>query len=102
LIAKYNNFIFNGSTLDNLWLIDCCIPLKNKLVVEFIRYVVLWVLWMKRTKLSFTTNSARSVSMLSSQIIGLTRYWCDNKEKVDLLKFSLVLSQDVVMLFMQV
>lgn len=29
-IVSYNNFIFDGINLDDLWLIDACIPLKDK------------------------------------------------------------------------
>jgi zinc-binding in reverse transcriptase len=101
-IASYNNFIFTGTTLDDLWLMNCCIPLKDKLVVEVIRCVVLWVIWLERNKLCFTNKAAKYACMLDSQIIGLTRYWCDNKGKVDLLKLSLVLPQDVAQLSLQV
>jgi zinc-binding in reverse transcriptase len=52
-IAHYNNFLFDGYIINDFWDIDCCIPLKDKYVVEFVRCVVLWVLWLERNKLCF-------------------------------------------------
>ena len=40
-IAQYNNFSFEGVCLDDLWIIDAVIPLKDKLLVELLRGAVL-------------------------------------------------------------
>jgi zinc-binding in reverse transcriptase len=50
-IIKYNNFYFDGDTIQDLWQIDCCVPLKNKFVVEMVRGEVLWTIWLERNKL---------------------------------------------------
>jgi hypothetical protein len=44
-IAKHNNFTFTGSTLQDLWIIDFCIPLKDRSLVELLRSAVCWTLW---------------------------------------------------------
>jgi hypothetical protein len=95
LIAIYNNFTFICSTLSDLWEIDCCIPLKDRYVIEFIRCAVLWVVWLERNKLCFTNQKRQTVAMLGSHILSLAKHWCTCKGKVDLLKLSLVLPQDV-------
>jgi zinc-binding in reverse transcriptase len=47
-IAQYNYFIFEGVVLDDIWLIDCCIPLKDKLLVKLICSAICWVIWLER------------------------------------------------------
>jgi hypothetical protein len=37
-------FMIQGYSLEDLWLIDCNIPLKNKSLVELIRSAVYWVI----------------------------------------------------------
>jgi zinc-binding in reverse transcriptase len=39
-IANYNSFTFQGNSLNDLWFIDSCIPLKDKFLVELIRSAV--------------------------------------------------------------
>jgi zinc-binding in reverse transcriptase len=53
-IAKYNKFLFEGNTLSDLWLMNRCIPFKNKFVTELLRGVVLWTIWLERNKLVLT------------------------------------------------
>jgi zinc-binding in reverse transcriptase len=43
-IVSFNNFTFRGQSLEDLWIMDCCIPLKDKLLVELITSTVCWVL----------------------------------------------------------
>jgi hypothetical protein len=43
-IANYNSFTFQDLSLEDIWMIDCCIPLKDKLLVELIRSAVCWVI----------------------------------------------------------
>ena len=47
-IANHNNFTYNCHTLDELWLIDASIPLKDRLLVELLRGVVLWTIWLEK------------------------------------------------------
>lgn len=46
-------FVFDGTSIDDIWFIDVPIPLKDKLLVEFVRGTVLWTLWMEKNKLCF-------------------------------------------------
>jgi hypothetical protein len=101
-IAKYNNFLFEGNTLSDLWLVNYCIPLKNKFVTELLRGAVLWTIWLERNKLVLTDKKTSSIVMLGRKIINLTHYWCLQKGKVDLLKLSLILPHEVDDLIMQV
>jgi zinc-binding in reverse transcriptase len=64
-IARYNNFYFEGPLY--LWQIECCIPLKNQFVTEFIRGAVLWTIWLERNKLVFTDKKACSVTILEGK-----------------------------------
>jgi zinc-binding in reverse transcriptase len=43
-LARYNNFVFTGTTLDDIWMLDAFIPFKNKVVMEMIRGVVMWII----------------------------------------------------------
>jgi hypothetical protein len=78
------------------------IPLKNNFVVEMIRGVILWTVWLERNKLCFTDKKACSISVLGNKIISLAQYWCSKKGKVNLLQLSLVMPQEVGDLCMQV
>jgi hypothetical protein len=75
-IVQYNNFNFESDNIQDLWRIDCCIPLKNQYVVELVRGAVLWAVWPERNKLYFTDKDACSVSILRRKIISLAIYWC--------------------------
>jgi zinc-binding in reverse transcriptase len=101
-IVKYNNFYFYVDTIQDSWQMDCCIPLKNKFVIEMVRGAVLWTVWLERNKLCFTDKQACSIPVLGNKIISLANYWCSQKGKVNLFKLSLVMSQEVGDLFMQV
>lgn len=41
-IANHNGFYFNCANIEDLWMIDSCIPLKDKLLVELVRATTLW------------------------------------------------------------
>jgi zinc-binding in reverse transcriptase len=43
-IAQFNNFAFQGCLLEDLWLMDSCIPLKDKILVELVRSAVCWII----------------------------------------------------------
>jgi hypothetical protein len=43
-IAQYNSYNFEGTTLKDIWLLDCCILLKDKLLVELVRSAICWVI----------------------------------------------------------
>jgi hypothetical protein len=49
-ITGFNNFIFSDATIQDLQDLDCDIPLKNACVVELVRSIVLWVIWLERKK----------------------------------------------------
>jgi hypothetical protein len=63
---------------------------------------VSWTVWLEENKLVFTDKKACSVVALGAKIINLAQYWCSQKGKVNLLKLSLILSQKVKNLIMQV
>jgi hypothetical protein len=64
-IAQFNSFHFTGSNIQDLWYLDRCIPLKNKYVIEMVRGVVLWNVWLERNRLCFTNHKPRTVSILA-------------------------------------
>jgi zinc-binding in reverse transcriptase len=56
-IFTYNGFIFQGTVLDDLWLIDSCIPLMDKLLIDLIRSAVIWVLWIEINEIIFKSKN---------------------------------------------
>jgi hypothetical protein len=46
-ITRYNNFDFTGDNVQDLWYLDCSIPLKDAIIIETVRGVVLWTIWLK-------------------------------------------------------
>jgi hypothetical protein len=80
-IAQFNSFTFTSSTIQDLWHLDSCIPLKNKYVIEMIRGAVLWNVWLERNRLCFTNYKSRTVSMLAMQIISMAHHWCQKKRQ---------------------
>jgi hypothetical protein len=65
-ITQYNNFTFIGNTIADLWDIIGSIPLKDK-------FAVFWVVWLERNKFCFTNKYGKTVVMLGSQILSLTK-----------------------------
>jgi hypothetical protein len=70
---------------------DSSIPLKNNYVVELIRSVVLWTVWLERNKLCFATHKSKFVEMMGMQIISITRHWSSKSGPNNMLKLSIIL-----------
>ena len=43
-IANFNRFQFDCTSIEDLWLLDAYIPLKDRPLVELIRGAILWVI----------------------------------------------------------
>ena len=95
-IASHNSFTFNCNYLDDLWLLDASIPLKDRLLVELLRGAILWIVWLERNRVIFNDNttpiSAKSVGF---KIISLATFWCKSSSDNSYLKLSLMLPCDV-------
>ena len=52
-IATHNGFSFTCCSVNELWLLDVYIPLKDILLVELIRGVVLWNIWLEMNRIIF-------------------------------------------------
>jgi hypothetical protein len=91
-ISTYNGFIFQGTVLDDPWLIDSCIPLMDKLLIDLIRSAVIWVLWIERNEIIFKSKKPAQVRSLGLKIISLTKFRCNVRNASQLLKLSLVLA----------
>jgi zinc-binding in reverse transcriptase len=59
-IAQYNFFSFQGECLNDLWCINSCIMLKDKLLIELIRSVVCWIIWLERNVIIFQKKKISS------------------------------------------
>lgn len=94
-IANHNNFVFNCSTLADLWSLDAWIPLKDCLLIELIRAATIWTVWLTRNKVCFSNIGIPSLSTIGSQIISLTTFWCKSNLDNSFLKLTLVLPMDV-------
>lgn len=54
--------------------------MKDANVVEMIRGVVLWSIWLKRDRLIFRDGNAKSLQVVGSHIISLVQFWCKNQK----------------------
>jgi hypothetical protein len=84
-------FIFQGGKLEDLWILDCCIPLKDKLLVELIRSAVCWILWMTCNKYIFDKAPILFVKSLGLQTIHLAKFWCNARNVSQMLNLTLML-----------
>jgi zinc-binding in reverse transcriptase len=74
-LTQYNNFIFVGMTLEDIWLLDAVIPFKNMIVVEMIRSVVMWTIWLEKNRIYFQNKGVRSFKIIGMHILSLVTYW---------------------------
>jgi zinc-binding in reverse transcriptase len=93
-IAFHNGFHFTGQTLEDLWMLDCCIPLKDHSLVELVRSVVCWILWLERNNVIFRSAKRSSLRSLGLKVINLATFWCTAR-KIQILKLTLILPQRV-------
>ena len=95
-IATYNSFTFDCNSLDDLWLLDASIPLKDRLLVELLRGAILWNVWLERNRVIFNANTTPiSAKSLEFKIISLATFWCKSRSENSYLKLSLMLPCDV-------
>jgi hypothetical protein len=62
----------------------------------------MWTVWPERNRLSFTTCKPKVISIFKMQIISFVQYLYSQEGKVDMLKLTLVLPQNVSSLSIQV
>jgi hypothetical protein len=77
-IANHNYFQFEGTSLEDIWVLDALIPYKNITLVEMIRGAVLWTIWLERNILCFQNGSPKSVTSIGIQILSLVFFWCQH------------------------
>ena len=94
-IANHNGFAFNCVNIEDLWLIDSCIPLKDKLLVELVRAATLWTIWLVRNRVCFDQITIPSLSSVGTNIISLASYWCKVRNDETFFKLTLILPMDV-------
>jgi hypothetical protein len=92
-ISNHNGFAFQGVKMDDLWFIDYCIHLKDKLLIELVRSAVCWILWIERNEVIFQSKTPSKFRSLGLKIIALAKFWSTIRNASHLLKFSLVLPQ---------
>lgn len=94
-IANHNGFTFNYESVEDLWLIDCCISLKDKLFVKLVRASTLWSIWLARNKVCFENATIPPLTSIGSNIISLASYWCKTRNDDTYFKLTLILPMDV-------
>jgi hypothetical protein len=94
-IANYNGFVFECSTIQELWDIDACIPMKESKLVELIRGAVLWTIWLERNRLIFKGGTVKTIQGLGVQIRSVASFWCKNQKIDSCSKFNLMLPCNV-------
>jgi hypothetical protein len=62
-LVLHNNFNFSCHTLEDLWLLDACISLKNQILVEMIKDV-LWNAWLERNRICSQNDTPHIVQEL--------------------------------------
>ena len=93
-IASYNSFTYNCTNIDDLWILDAYIPLKDKKLLELIRGAVLWTVWIERNNMCFQNKNPRIVQGIASSIVALASFWCQSKQNDSYFKLSLILPFD--------
>ena len=93
-LANFNNFEFDYTTVEELWLLDASIPLKDRLLIEMVRGAVLWTVWLARNKLCFqgVFSNPRSIG---AQILSLLNFWVTSRNDGSKLKLSLIIPSDI-------
>lgn len=81
-IAEFDIFYFSFQTLDELWLFDVVIPLKDSLLLELIRRVVLWVIWLEIDKVYFNGTKPASVKIIGTKILSFVLFGANLIEKI--------------------
>jgi hypothetical protein len=81
---------------------DSCIPLKDKILVELVRSVVCWVIWLERNSIIFNQSSPVSCRALGLKIINLATFWCKTRNASQLFRLTLILPQGIELLSLQV
>ena len=64
--------------MDDLWLLNASIPLKDRPLVELVRGAVLWCIWLARNKLCFQHTNIPTLQAVGSRIISLSTFWCQS------------------------
>lgn len=59
--------------MDASWFINASILLKGRLLVELVKGVVLWCIW-----LYFQDTSTPTLQVVGTRIISLCTSWCNN------------------------
>jgi hypothetical protein len=101
-IALHNNFVFQCHSIADLWLLDAAIPLKDKPIIELIRGVVLWSIWIERNRLCFQNGCISTLKSFGAKIISLASFWCKSLNNNSYLKLSLLMPLNVDLLPHQV
>ena len=94
-ISEFNGFTYNCYTIDDLWILDAAIPLKDRLLIELVRGAVLWQIWLERNNIIFKGSSPQSLKVLGSKIISLVLFWCKSNSDKSYFKLTLILPCDV-------
>ena len=74
LIAARNGFTFTYCSVNELWLLDVYIPLKDILLVELIRGVVLWNIWLEMNRIIFKGGIPKNVQTIGGQMITMASF----------------------------
>lgn len=101
-IANFKQFTFHGTCLDDLWLIDSCVPLKDQALVELVRSAVCWILWLERNRCCFQKIKVCLLQSLGIRIINLASFWYKSRKESSFFKLILVLPQEVEHLPLQI
>jgi hypothetical protein len=65
-----------AQTLEDLWMLDCFISLKDHLLVELVRSTVCWILCLERNNVIFRSSKPSSLIYLGLKVINLATFWC--------------------------
>lgn len=60
-IALHNGFDFEMTSIQELWDIGNCIPLKDANLVELARGAVIWNIWLERNRIIFQDGQVKNI-----------------------------------------
>lgn len=94
-IGDFNGFIFNFQSIQDLWILDAYIPLKDSPLLEFIRGAILWCVWLEMNKVCFNGIRLASAKSIRTKILSMLLFWWQVRKDNSFLKLSLILPSDV-------
>lgn len=74
---------------------DDVIHFKDRLLVELVRWVILWTTWLECNNVCFNNASPSTPKSLGSKILSFASFWCASRNDDSHINLSLIRLFDV-------